>query len=89
MTPNLVEWTSSEIIVEMAKCDLGISKPNEELIDAEIRVIMHHIGVCATALYCIEGYDSRISLFGVETMLSICLLTFPHYYEKYQLSQYN
>jgi hypothetical protein len=89
MTADLSEWTTAEIIVEMSKCDLGIYKPNKELIDAEVKIIMHHIGVCATELYCIDGYDSRISLFGVGIMISVCIQTFPDYYERYELSQVN
>jgi hypothetical protein len=73
----------------MAKDDLGIDTPKEELVDSEIKAIMHHIGVCATELYCIDDGSTRISLFGVGILLTVCLLVFPDYYEKYQLSQYN
>jgi|GEM_PF-5212007 hypothetical protein len=89
MTRDLSNWVPAGFIVQMVKEDLGIDTPTDELIDSEIKTIMHHIGVYATELYCIDDGTTRISSFGVGIMLTVCLLVFPDYYERYGLSQFN
>ena len=90
MIDDLADFVTARMLVEMAMYDLGIVTPKEGLVDADIKKIMHFIGVWATNTET-PGLDShkRISLFGVGIMLTVTLLEFPEYYERYQLSQVN
>ena len=89
MIDDLSDFVTARMLIEMAMYDLGIVTPKEELVDADIKKIMHFIGVWATNTET-PGLDNhRISLFGVGIMLTVTLLDFPEYYERYQLSQVN
>ena len=69
--------------------DLDIDKPKEELVDSEIRAVMGYIGLCASGTdFTYEG-NHIIAPFGIGIMLSVTLLVFPEYYERYGLSQFN
>ena len=89
MIEDLRDWMEVHEIVELAMFDLGISKAKEELVDSDIKKIMHYIGQWADETDFTNPFSPRIGLFGVGIMLTVCLLEFPEYYEKYQLSQYN
>ena len=89
MTEDLSNWITPGHLVEMAMYDLGIVTPKEGLVDADIKKIMHYIGLWATQVET-PGLDNhRISLFGVGLMLTVTLLESPEYYERYQLLQVN
>jgi hypothetical protein len=89
MTEDLRDWMEAGQIVELAMFDLGISKAKEDLGDSDIRKIMHYIGQWADETDFTNLCSPRLGLFAIGVMLTVCLLEFPEYYEKYQLSQYN
>jgi hypothetical protein len=89
MMGDLSDWITPEMLVDMAMYDLGMGSSIEGLTDAEIKKIMHYIGVWATNVETPALENPKISLFGISMMLSVCLQVFPDYYKKYQLSQVN
>jgi hypothetical protein len=89
MTEDLSNWITPGHLVEMAMYDLGIVTPKEELVDADIKKIMHYIGEWASETDYTNPYHPRIGLMGVGIMLTVTLLEFPDYYERYELSQFN
>jgi hypothetical protein len=89
MMGDLSDWITPEMLVDAAMYDLGMGSSIEGLTDAEIKKIMHYIGVWATNVETPALENPKISLFGISMMLSVCLQVFPKYYEKYQLSQVN
>jgi len=89
MIDDLSDWMPAAEIVRLAMFDLDIDKPKEELLDADIRAIMRYIGLWASGIDLADPADQIIGLFGVGIMLTVTLLEFPEYYERYQLSQVN
>jgi hypothetical protein len=89
MTEEPTVWVSSSEIVEEAMYDLMIDKPKDELGDVDIKMIMHYIGMCAVDTDISDPDNPRIGLIGVGLMLTVTLLEFPDYYQKYELSQFN
>ena len=89
MIDDLSDFMLAGMLVDMAMYDLGIDTPKEELADADVKKIMHYIGVWATNVETPALDNPRISLFGVGLMLSVTLLEFPEYYERFELAQFN
>ena len=89
MIDDLSDWITPEMLVDMAMYDLGMGSSIEGLTDADIKKIMHYIGMWATNVETPALENPRISLFGVGMMLTVTLLAFPKYYQRYELSQVN
>ena len=89
MTGDLRDWMEASEIVDLAMVDLCIDKPKEDLVDSDIKKIMHYIGQWADENDFTNLCSPRLGLFAVGVMLSVCLLEFPKYYSRYGLSQYN
>ena len=89
MIGDLRDWMEANEIVDLAMVDLCIYKPKEELVDSDIKKIMHYIGQWADENDFTNLCSPRLGLFAVGVMLTVCLLEFPIYYQKYELSQYN
>jgi hypothetical protein len=73
----------------MAMCDLAIDTPVAELPDADIKRVMHYIGVWVTHVEKPAIENQKISSFGIGVMLSVCLQVFPNYFQKFELWQEN
>ena len=89
MTENLRDWMEASEIVDLAMVDLCIYKSKEELEDADIKAIMRYIGQWAEENDFTNLCSPRLGLFAVGVMITICLLEFGDYYQRYGLSQYN
>ena len=89
MTGDLRDWMEASEIVDLAMVDLCIYKPKEELEEADIKAIMRYIGQWAEENDFTNLCSPRLGLFAVGIMLTVCLLEFPDYYQRYQLSQVN
>jgi hypothetical protein len=89
MTEDLDDWDTSDIIVALAMVDIGMDKPRDTLTDDDIRKVMHYIGQWADEYDFTHPYSPRLGLFAVGVMLTVCLLEFPNYYQKYELAQFN
>jgi len=75
-------------LVEQAKANLGIAKPNGELADDDIRAIAHWVGMKAQDTVCANG-EVTFNRTGIGLMLFIALTEFPEFYSRYELSQFN
>jgi hypothetical protein len=43
MTEEPTDWVSPRGLIEQAMNELGIDKPKDELVDADIKKVMHYI----------------------------------------------
>ena len=75
-------------LVNLAKANLGITKPNGELADDDIRAIARWIGMQAQDTAYING-EVTFNRTGIDLMLFITLAEFPEFYSRYELSQFN
>jgi hypothetical protein len=82
-------FLTPEQLVDMAMYDLAIYTPVAELPDADIKRVMHYIGVWASQVETPAIENSKISSFGIGVMLSVCLQVFPDYFQKFELWQEN
>jgi len=89
MMDYLSDWITPEMLVDWAMFDLGYGTSLKGLTDDDISKIVRYIGVWATNVETPALENPRISLFGLGMMLSVCLLMFPDFYQKNQLSQFN
>jgi hypothetical protein len=89
MMDDLSDWITPEMLVDWAMYDLGYGSSTEGLTDADIKKIMHYIGVWATNVETPALENPQISSFGIEVMLSVCLQVFPDYFQKFELWQEN
>ena len=89
MMGDLQGFLTPEQLVDMAMHDLAIDIPVAELPDADIKKIMHYIGVWASQVETPAIENSKISSFGIGVMLSVCLQVFPDYFQKFELWQEN
>jgi len=83
-------FTEPGLIVAWAKHNLGIDTPNGEMSDDEIRRVIKWI--CLDASIDTGKVDGKYYVYrkvSVSLMLSIVLLVFPEFYERYQLAQWN
>jgi len=89
MMDDLSDWITPEMLVDWAMYDLGYDSSTEGLPDADIKKIMHYIGVWATNVETPALENPPISPFGIGVMLSVCLQVFPDYFQKFELWQEN
>ena len=75
--------------LDMAMYDLGYGSSKEDLTEDDIKKIMNYICHWASRVRSKDESNSEVNLFGILFALTICLLEFPDYYEKYELSQTN
>jgi hypothetical protein len=89
MMGDLEEFLTPEQLVDMAMYDLGMDSSTEGLTDAEIKAVIHYLGVWATQCETPGIESSKISSFGIGIMLAVCLQVFPDYFSKFELWQEN
>jgi transcriptional regulator with XRE-family HTH domain len=81
MTPNQ--------LVELAKTNLNINKPNAQMTNDDIRQSIRWIGNHSFDTSHTDGEKPRLGRIGIDNMLLVTLLVFPDYYMQYQLTQRN
>jgi hypothetical protein len=86
---ELDDFLTPEQLVDMAMCDLAIDTPVAELPDADIKRVMHYIGVWVSQVETPAIENPKISSLGIGVMLSVCLQVFPDYFQKFELWQEN
>lgn len=86
--PNQFLHRSPSEIVEKLKALSGISAPNADMSDAEIKAAMRVVAVNFPGSI---PLDERLSTSraGIELMLFLTLAVFPGYYQKQGLAQFN
>jgi hypothetical protein len=82
-------WMYSWQLIDWAKANLNIPKPNEDLTDHEIRRVVRWIGDSSVDTVYINGEITRPGRIGINNMLLVTMLEFPDYYMKYELAQFN
>ncbi len=89
VVPMMGEWVSVARTAELvcvAKKQNGITTPNGQMMDDEIRKVVRWIGV--TFSEPLDG-DLLLNRPAVEMMLFVTICEFPEFYCRYGLSQYN
>jgi len=75
-------------IIERAKQIEGITTSNADMTDADIKAVMRVVAVSIPGSITLDEHLST-SRIGVELMLSLTLMVFPDYYERYGLAQFD
>ncbi len=86
---NLNEYIVTDHLIEWAKANLKIIKYNGDLTDAEIRRIIRFIAVRTIDTLFVDDGKPILGKHGTGVMLSVTLLEFPKFYEKFALNQFN
>ena len=76
-------------IVREAKRNNGITTPNGQMTDDEIRTVVRWIGTTFSEPTCGELGDILLNRPAVEMMLFVTVCEFPEFYIRHGLSQYN
>ena len=88
MTRDLAGYMSTGQLIDWAMAQLNTMKPRDQLSDDEIKKLICWIGLCAVDSILVDG-EPVLNRIGIGLMLSITLLEFPKYYQRYELSQFN
>ncbi len=86
---SLSECQRTSDIIDWAKASLGITKPNAEMTDDDIRTIMRWIGEQADDTSYADDGKPIIGRHGIELMLTLTLAEYPEFYSRYGLAQFN
>jgi len=87
-TERLDCWLTPTQIIDWAKANLSIIKPDSDLSEDEITRIMRWIGGCSYDTIFI-GNKPKLGRQGINNMLFMTLMTFPELYIEWGLSQPN
>jgi hypothetical protein len=71
-------------LVEKAKAQVGITKPNSDMDDHDIRETMRWIGIHSPDTNWVNG-EPRIGRMGIALMLFVTICEFPRFFERYDL----
>ncbi len=88
MTQPNQQYMDTDTVVCVAKSALGISTPNSEMLDDEIRMICRWVADRAPDTIDVDG-EKVLMRVGTNAMLFIALTEFPEFYEKFELAQFN
>ena len=86
---NLSDYVPAHSLVDWAKANLDIMKPNSEMTDEDIRRVIRWIGECSYDTVYVDGDKPIFRRVGIGMMLSVTLMEFPEFYMRYGLSQFN
>jgi hypothetical protein len=86
---SLDEYVKTSELIDWAKANLNIIKPNDAMTDEDIREVIRWIGMCALDTVFLDGDKPIFRRIGIGMMLSVTLLEFPEFYARYELSQFN
>ena len=84
---QLLYQTPSEI-VERLKQLAGIDTPNNDMSDSEIKATIRVVALSILGSIPLDEHLST-SRVGIDLMLSLTLLVFPDYYQRYGLAQFD
>ena len=86
--PQQLLYQTPNEVVERLKQLAGINTPNADMTDAEIKATIRVVAVSILGTIPLDEHIST-SRVGIELMLSLTLLVFPEYYERYGLAQFD
>ncbi len=86
---NLSGYMTSDQLLDWAKVNLHITKPNAEMTEDEFQRAMKVIGACAVDAVYTDGNEPTLGRIGIGLMLFVTLMEFPHFYERHKLSQWH
>lgn len=81
-------YTDPSTAIELAKRVCGISIPNDEMSDEEIRTVCKWVAQEAPDTVWADG-KPVFGRMGVGVMLFLAITEFPEFYEEHGLSQFN
>jgi len=86
---DLDEYIETSQLIDWAKANLNIIKLNSDMTDEDIRKVTHWVGMCAVDTVFVDGDKPILRRIGIGMMLSVTLLEFPEFYNRYELAQFN
>ena len=84
---QLLYQTPSEIVERLKQLE-DITTPNADMSDSEIKAVMRLLAVRLPGTISLDE-ELSTSRIGIELMLSLTLMVFPEYYERYGLAQFD
>ena len=86
--PQQLLYQTPSKIVDRLKQLTEIDTPNADMSDGQIKTLMRVVAVSISGHIALDEHLST-SRVGIELMLSLTLMVFPKYYERYGLAQFN
>jgi hypothetical protein len=82
-------WMTPSQLVEWAKVNLNIDKPNSQMTNDDIRQAIRWIGDHSFDTVCTDGEKPHLGRIAIDNMLLTTMMVFPTYFKKFELSQRN
>ncbi len=86
---DLDKYMETGQLIDWAKANLDIIKLNSDMTDEDIRQVIRWIGMCSVDTVFVDGDKPILRRIGIGMMLSVTLLEFPEFYNRYELAQFN
>lgn len=86
---DLDKYMETNQLIDWAKANLDIIKLNSDMTDEDIRKVIRWIGMCAVDTVFVGGDKPILRRIGIGMMLTVTLLEFPEFYNRYELAQFN
>ena len=85
---DISSCSNTRALIAQAKEACSIAKPNSEMTDDEIRIVIHWLG---KRLPDTSWKDSKMvpGRAGIDLMLFVTMSEFPKFYQEHGLGQYN
>ena len=77
------DFGTASKFIELVKKNHGIDKPNDQMTDGEIRLVVRTIvNDCASPIL-EDGKQTDYGAFGIDLMLTLALHFWPKFYQKF------
>jgi hypothetical protein len=86
---KLEDWMLPYQLLDWAKANLNIMKPDNDMSEDEVARTMRWIGASSIDTMYVDGDKPKLGRIGINNMLTVTLLLFPKLYEEYKLMQWN
>lgn len=86
---KLEDWMLPCQLLDWAKANLNIMKPDRDMSEDDVARAMRWIGASSVDTIYVDGDKPKLGRIGINNMLTVTLLMFPKLYEEYRLTQWN
>jgi len=86
---KLEDWMLPYQLLDWAKANLNIVKPDSDMSEDEVARTMRWVGASSIDTMYVDGEKPHLGRIGINNMLTVTLLMFPKLYEEYRLAQWN
>jgi len=86
---KLEDWMFPYQLLDWAKANLNIVKPDNDMSEDEVARTMRWIGASSIDTMYVDSDKPHLGRIGINNMLTVTLMVFPKLYEEYRLAQWN